>query len=31
VSDKIEKNEMGGKYGINGGGERCVQVFGGET
>ena len=30
MSDKI-KNEMGGAYGVYGGGERRVQGFGGET
>jgi len=29
--DKIEKNEMGGACGANGGGERRMQGFGGET
>ena len=29
--NKIEKNEMGGACGANGGEERCVQGFGGET
>ena len=28
---KIEKNEMGGTCGANGGGERGVQDSGGET
>ena len=27
----IEKNEMGGACGTNGGRERCAQGFGGET
>jgi hypothetical protein len=31
VGDKIEKNEMGGACSANGGAERCVQGFGGET
>jgi hypothetical protein len=31
AGDKIEKNEMGGACGTCGGGERCVQGFGGET
>jgi len=31
VNDKIKKNEMGGACGAYGGGERCVQGFGGET
>ena len=31
TGDKIEKNEMGGACGTYGGGERCAQVFGGET
>jgi hypothetical protein len=29
--DKIKKNEMGGACSAYGGGERCVQGFGGET
>jgi len=29
--DKIKKNEMGGACSAYGGGERCVQFFGGET
>jgi hypothetical protein len=29
--DKIEKNEMGGLCSGYGGGESCVQGFGGET
>jgi len=29
-NDKIEKNEMGGTYSTYGGGERCIQGFGGE-
>jgi hypothetical protein len=29
--DKTENNEMGGTCSAYGGGERCVQVFGGET
>ena len=29
--DKIEKNGMGGAYSPYGGGERCIQDFGGET
>jgi hypothetical protein len=29
--DKIEKNEMGGVCSVNGGEERRVQGFGGET
>jgi len=28
---KIKKNEMGGACSAYGGGERCVQDFGGET
>jgi hypothetical protein len=31
AGDTIEKNEMGGVCGAYGGGERCVQGFGGET
>jgi hypothetical protein len=31
AGDKIEKNEMGGACSADGGGERRVQVFGGET
>jgi hypothetical protein len=31
VGDKIEKNAMGGACSMYGGGERCVQGFGGET
>jgi hypothetical protein len=31
AGDKIEKNEMGGACGAYGGGERCIQGFGGET
>jgi hypothetical protein len=31
AGDKIEKNEMGGERSAYGGGERRVQVFGGET
>jgi hypothetical protein len=31
ASDKIKKNEMGGACSAYGGGERCVQGFGGET
>jgi hypothetical protein len=31
AGDKIEKNEMGGACGAYGGGESCVQGFGGET
>jgi len=30
VSDKIKKNEMGMACSAYGGGERCVQGFGGE-
>jgi hypothetical protein len=29
--DKIKKNEMGGACSSDGGGERCVQGFGGVT
>ena len=31
AGDKIKENEMGGAYSAYGGGERCVQGFGGET
>jgi hypothetical protein len=31
AGDKIEKNEMGGACSAYGGGERCVQDFGGKT
>jgi hypothetical protein len=31
AGDKIEKNEMGRACSEDGGGERCVQGFGGET
>jgi hypothetical protein len=31
AGDKIKKNEMGGACSAYGGGERCVQDFGGET
>jgi hypothetical protein len=31
AGDEIEKNEMGGACSVYGGGERCVQGFGGET
>jgi hypothetical protein len=31
AGDKIEKNEMGGACSADGGGERCVQGFGGES
>jgi len=31
LSDKIEKNEMGGVCRMYGGEERCIQGFGGET
>jgi hypothetical protein len=31
AGDKIEKNEMDRACGTYGGGERCVQGFGGET
>jgi hypothetical protein len=31
ADDNIEKNEMGWACNSNGGGERCVQGFGGET
>ena len=31
AGDKIKKNEMGGACSAYGGGERCVQGFGGET
>jgi len=31
VGDKIKKNEMVGTCSAYGGGERCVQGFGGET
>jgi hypothetical protein len=31
AGDKIEKNEMGGACSSDGGGERRVQRFGGET
>jgi hypothetical protein len=30
-SPNTEKNEMGGAYGVYVGGERCIQVFRGET
>jgi hypothetical protein len=29
VGDKIKKNNMGGACSLGGGGERCVQGFGG--
>jgi hypothetical protein len=29
--DQIKKNEVGGACSTYGGGERCVQGFGGET
>jgi hypothetical protein len=29
--DQIKKNEVGGVYSTYGGGERCIQDFGGET
>jgi hypothetical protein len=31
VGDKIEKNEMGGAFSMDGGGERHVQGFGQKT
>ena len=31
AGDNIQKNEMGGACGTYGGGEKCVQGFGGET
>jgi hypothetical protein len=31
AGDEIEKNEMGGVCSAFGGGERCVQGFGGKT
>jgi hypothetical protein len=31
AGDKIENNEMGGACSTYGGGESCVQGFGGET
>jgi hypothetical protein len=31
AGDKIKKNEMGRACSAYGGGERCVQDFGGET
>jgi hypothetical protein len=31
AGDEIEKNEMGGAYSSDGGGERRVQGLGGET
>ena len=31
LSDKIDKNEMGGACGAYGGGERCAQGSDGET
>jgi hypothetical protein len=31
VYDDLEKNEMGGACGTDGGGERCAQGSGGET
>ena len=31
ATDKIKKNEMGGACNAYGGGESCVQSFGGET
>ena len=31
AGDKIENNEMGGACSAYGGGDRCVQGFGGET
>jgi hypothetical protein len=31
AGDRIEKNEMGGACSLDGGGERRVQGFGGET
>jgi len=31
VNDEIKKNEMGGACGTYGGGERCVQGFGGKN
>jgi hypothetical protein len=31
AGDKIKKNEMGGACSMDGGGESCVQGFGGET
>jgi len=31
LGDKIEKNEMGGACSMNGGEERRIQGFGGET
>jgi hypothetical protein len=29
--DQIEKNEVGGACSMYGGGEKCIQDFGGET
>jgi hypothetical protein len=29
--DQIKKNKVGGACSTNGGGERCIQDFGGET
>jgi len=31
LGDEIKKNEIGRAYRAYGGGERCVQDFGGET
>jgi hypothetical protein len=31
TGDKIEKNEMGGACSADGGGEKLIQGFGGET
>jgi hypothetical protein len=31
LSDKIEKNEMGGACSMHGGEEKLIQGFGGET
>jgi hypothetical protein len=31
LDDRFKKNEMGGAGGINGGEEKCIQGFGGET
>jgi hypothetical protein len=31
AGERIEKNEMDGACSSDGGGERCVQGFGGET
>jgi len=31
LDNQVEKNEMGGAHSIDGGEERCMQGFGGET